>query len=79
MEFDEFDFSKQPFAFHALRGYRRGCRKQLRRRHPQRGPEDPGSEYLARVTTHAPDGTVSVGAAQVEMFINGAYHRYGFK
>ena len=38
-----------------------------------------GPEYLARVTTYAPDGTVSTGASQIELFINGAYEPYGFE
>jgi hypothetical protein len=38
-----------------------------------------GPEYLARVTTHAPDGSVSTGAAQVELFIAGRYTPYGFE
>jgi len=37
-----------------------------------------GPEYLVRVTTHAPDGSVSTGAAQAELFINGRYDPYGF-
>ncbi len=37
-----------------------------------------GPEYLARVTTYAPDGSVHSGSSQVELFINGAYAPYGF-
>lgn len=38
-----------------------------------------GPEYLARVTTYAPVGSVSTGVSQVELFINGAYHPYGIE
>jgi len=34
-------------------------------------------EYLTRVTTTAPDGTVTTGAGQVELFIT-RYTPYGF-
>ena len=37
-----------------------------------------GPEYLTRVTTYAPDGSVSKGASQVELMIAGAYRPYGF-
>ena len=38
-----------------------------------------GVEYLSRITTYAPDGSTSVGAGQIELFINGTYKPYGFK
>ena len=77
LEWDSFDFSSQPFAFTpyvvqgeaAANSFGEGTRK---------GQMIHGPEYLARVTTHAPDGAISHGAAQVEMFINGPYHPYGF-
>ncbi|GLR65462.1 hypothetical protein GCM10010909_01400 [Acidocella aquatica] len=78
LEWDSFDFSQQPFVFtpYVVQGeaaantFGEGTRK---------GQMIHGPEYLARVTTHAPDGSISHGAAQVEMFINGAYHPYGFE
>ena len=37
----------------------------------------PHAEHLARTTTTTPDGTVSVGAAQVEFFLDPPYLPYG--
>ena len=36
-------------------------------------------EYIAEVTTTAPDGSMSVGSALVELFIHGRYTPYGFE
>ena len=75
-EFDEFDFSVQPFDYKPYRVAGEAAATNF-------GDADRGSsklhgfEYLARVTTHAPDGSVSVGAGQVEMFINGPYRPLG--
>ena len=79
MEFDEFDFSKQPFPFTPYRVTGEAAASNFGEGTRSEDQKIQGPEYLARVTTHAPDGTVSVGAAQVEMFINGPYHPYGFK
>jgi hypothetical protein len=38
-----------------------------------------GVEYLLRVRTTAPDGSVYEGAGQLELFINGPYRPGGFK
>jgi hypothetical protein len=38
-----------------------------------------GLEYNAKVTTTAPDGTVAVGCAQLEIFITPPYKPAGFK
>lgn len=77
IEWEEGDYSVQPFAYRphgvsgadAEEGFNTGTAI---------GNMVHGPEYLARVTTHAPDGTVSTGASQVELFINGAYTPYGF-
>ena len=37
----------------------------------------PHAEHLARTTTTTPDGTVSVGAGQVEFFLDPPYLPYG--
>lgn len=63
VEADDFDFSVQPFRHTTYDG-----------RTVTGGA--PHAEHLARVTTTAPDGTVSVGAGQVELFIDPPYTRY---
>jgi len=63
-EWDRFDWSVQPYAHTAYDG------RQM--------PNAYGVEYLSRVTTTAPDGTVSRGAAHTELFLDGAYTPYGF-
>lgn len=78
LEWDEADYSEQPFAYTpyavsgaaASEGFNTGTAI---------GNMVHGPEYLARVTTYAPDGTVSTGSSQVELFINGAYAPYGFE
>jgi hypothetical protein len=78
LEWDEGDYSIQPFAYTpyavsgaaAAEGFNTGT---------SIGNMVHGPEYLARVTTYAPDGSISTGAAQVELFINGPYVPYGFE
>jgi hypothetical protein len=78
LEWDDFDFSKQPVEYtpyqvtgqHAQDGFNTGTGS---------GGKVHGPEYLARVTLRAPDGTVATGASQVELFVNGPYHPYGFE
>ena len=65
LEWDEADFSTQP-CNHTFPGTGE-TRKVF------------GVEHLARVTTTAPDGTVSKGRAQIEIFLNGRYTPYGFE
>ncbi len=77
LEWDEGDYSVQPFEYTpyavsgaaAAEGFNTGT---------SIGNMVHGPEYLARVTTHSPDGSISTGAAQVELFINGPYAPYGF-
>ena len=64
IEWDEFDWRQQPFDHVTYDG---------RTLHGVRG-----AEYLSRVTTTSPDGDVTVGAGQTELFIDGAYKPYGF-
>lgn len=78
LEWDEFDFSKQPTlytpygidgnsdTFAAAMGF--DYTKPIC-----------GAEHLARITTIAPDGTSMVGAGQVEMFVNGPYKPWGLE
>lgn len=65
MEWDEFDFSVQPCE-HTFPGSGE-TRKVF------------GVEHLARFTTTTPDGRVLKGRAQIEVFLNGSYPRYGFQ
>ena len=64
-EWDSFDWSVQPYAHTAYDG--------------RVMPIAYGVEYLSRVTTTAPDGTVSRGAAHTELFLDGRYTPYGFE
>lgn len=78
LEWDEFDFSKQPFRYtpYAVKGAAAADTFGLGMNydHPIHG-----IEYLSAVTLRAPDGSTHTGAAQVEHFINGRYEPYGFE
>jgi hypothetical protein len=78
IEFDEGDFSNQPFEYKPY-GVSGSAAEEGFNTGTSQGSLVHGPEYLARVTTHAPDGTVSKGASQVELFINGPYRPYGFE
>lgn len=65
MEWDEFDFSVQP-CDHTFPGTGES-RKVF------------GVEHICAVETTAPDGTVTQGRAQIEIFLNGRYSPYGFE
>jgi len=65
MEWDEYDFSGQP-CDHTFPGTGE-TRKVF------------GVEHVAEVETTAPDGSVTIGRAQVEIFLNGRYSPYGFE
>jgi len=65
LEWDEFDFSRQPAA-HTLYGQtqaRTVC----------------GVEHVVRIRLTDPQGKVSDGLAEIEVFLNGRYAPYGFK
>jgi hypothetical protein len=64
LEWDEFDFSKQPLD-HAM--YDGSVRKDL-----------VGKEYLSIITMTAPDGRQWTGAGQTELYLDGPFHPYGF-
>jgi len=78
IEWDHFDFSSQPVRYtpYAIGGENTATTFGEGN---QDGDRVFGPEYLCRVTTTAPDGTVSTGAAQVEMFIVGAYAPCGLE
>ncbi|RJG08289.1 hypothetical protein D3872_24795 [Massilia cavernae] len=65
LEWDEFDFSVQPCE-HTFPGTGE-TRKVF------------GVEHLARCSSTAPNGQVSKGRAQIEVFLNGRYAPYGFE
>ncbi|WP_068071709.1 hypothetical protein [Novosphingobium lentum] len=77
LEWDEFDFSVQPFKFtpyaigdKARDDFNTGL---------DTNQKIHGLEYLGDITTIAPDGTTTRGAGQVELMINGRYAPYGFE
>jgi len=78
LEWDEFDFSVQPFEYtpYQVSGEQAADTFNLGL---NEGNKIHGPEYLAKVTTYAPDGSVTVGASQIELFIAGPYKPYGFE
>lgn len=77
IEWDEFDFSVQPFKFtpyvigdKARDDFNTGLDTNALIH---------GPEYLGDITTIAPDGTHHRGAGQIELMINGPYAPYGFE
>lgn len=77
MEWDEFDFSKQPMRFERYKVSGEDAKDAFGTGHITDGLVH-GYEYLVKVRTTAPDGETMEGAAMLEHFINGAYHPYGF-
>lgn len=77
-EWDHFDFREQPFDFTPY-GEAGKNQPDSMKQGANYNEKIYGVEYLSRITTYAPDGSVSVGAGQIELFINGAYRPYGFK
>ena len=77
LEWDEFDFSKQPVRYRPYSGSGSdgadnfGIHKSY---------DEPiyGVEYMTRVTTYTPDGRALRGAAQFELFINPPFRPWGF-
>lgn len=76
-EWDDFDFSKQPFKYTPYKVT--GADAEDTFNVGMNSAMTHGPEYLGRVTTYAPDGSVSRGSSQVELFINGRYSPYGFE
>jgi len=78
LEWDEFDFSKQPFQYipYQVTG---SAAQDTFNLGSASGSMINGPEYLARVTTYAPDGSVSKGSCQIELLIAGVYRPYGFE
>jgi hypothetical protein len=78
LEWDDFDFSVQPFKYTPYKVTGAAAAHTFNLGSAE-GAMIHGPEYLARVTTFAPDGSVSVGASQIELFIAGRYTPYGFE
>lgn len=76
-EWDEFDFSQQPFDYTPY-GQDGKAQPDTMKSGVSYHEKVQGVEYLARIKTTAPDGTVFEGAGQLELFINGPYKPYGF-
>jgi hypothetical protein len=78
LEWDEFDFSKQPTRYSA---YKVGAETAASSfgEGVLKGQEIFGSEYVTHFKTVAPDGTTAQGAAHAELFITGRYRPYGFE
>lgn len=77
IEWDDFDFSTQPFKFtpyvignRARDDFNVGLDTNALIH---------GLEYLGDITLVAPDGSRHRGAGQIEFMLNGPYHPYGFK
>jgi hypothetical protein len=77
-EWDEFDFSQQPFDYTPY-GTSGKDEPDTMRTGLSYKDKIHGVEYLIRVRTTAPDGNVTTGAGQLELFINGPFKPYGFE
>jgi len=77
-EWDEFDFSQQPFDYTPYGDSGKDEPDTMRTGLSYR-EKIHGVEYLVRVKTTAPDGSVTTGAGQLELFINGPFKPYGFE
>lgn len=75
IEWDHFDFSNQPAPYAPYKVSGEAAATTFGEG-AQKGAMVQGPEYLCRVITRAPDGTVGEGAGQVEFFLNGRHRRY---
>lgn len=78
MEWDEFDFSRQPLQQPSYLPAGTSPEDTFNCSFDAREPVY-GQEYIMRVKTFAPDGQVYVGGGQVEHMISPPYLPYGFK
>jgi hypothetical protein len=77
LEWDEFDFSQQPFMHRPYNIKEPGAHDNFGLGFNYDKPMI-GIEYLMATTITAPDGSVHRGGAHFEHFINGPYKPYGF-
>ena len=82
IEWDDFDFSRQPFVYSPYQP-KHGGGASAAQVSADFGFGTPtqaqGIEYLCRIELTAPDGIVHRGQGHVENFINGRFDPYGFK
>lgn len=84
VEWDHFDFSRQPFDYAPYSPQDPGAGARINADNNAAfgfgtSTRIQGVEYLVKTALHAPDGTVSRGQAHVECFVNGRYDPYGFE
>lgn len=82
MEWDDFDFSQQPFdytPYQPKQGGGASSAEVLAAFGLGSGTKVHGLEFLARTELIAPDGSRHRGQAQVENFIQGRFDPYGFE
>jgi hypothetical protein len=82
MEWDDFDFSQQPFdytPYQPKQGNGATSAEVLAAFGLGSGTKVHGLEFLARTELIAPDGTRHRGQGHVENFIHGRYEPYGFE
>lgn len=78
LEWDEFDFSSQPMRYTPYGAGGAAARDTFGMGLDYSQPVY-GGEYLMKIRTQAPDGSIHEGAGQVEHFVNGRYRPYGFE
>jgi hypothetical protein len=84
LEWDEFDFSRQPVRFKRYQATGAALQDAFGLGNSQKDPESGyelihGYEYLVRMKMTSPDGEIFAGTAMFEHFIKGAYEPYGFE
>ena len=75
-EWDEFDFSKQPFTYEPYGVDGSSAPDTMQMGLSYKVPIH-GVEYLVHAKTITPDGEVMQGSGHIELFINGVYKPYG--
>ncbi|HKT73176.1 MAG TPA: hypothetical protein VJQ47_09815 [Steroidobacteraceae bacterium] len=78
LEWDDFDFSKQPMMYTPYEVSGAAARDEFGLGLQYDKPVH-GVEYLGELTMIAPDGSRSTGAGQIEFFINGPYEPLGLE
>jgi hypothetical protein len=83
LEWDDFDFSRQPFEYTAYPPRHGGARVSNEEISKAFGLGTPaqcyGVEYLARIELISPQGTLHRGQGHVECFVDGRFDPYGFE
>lgn len=79
LEWDEFDFSKQPVKYTPYKVTGAAASDSYGTGATDYEKPIQGVEYCSRVTTTTPEGKTFTGACQFEQYISGAYEPYGLK